>query len=84
MPNSPSSKVKKPKTLIFIDDKIKTENGKINDINMRILLVLLSKSFCNSNCKRRNILIGFLISYYLLVVRIVLLDFPYVVQDVKV
>lgn len=84
MPNSPSSKVKKPKTLIFIDDKINTENGKTKEINISILLVLLSNNFCNSSCKRRSILIGFLISYYLLVVRIVLLDFPYVVQDVKV
>ena len=60
-PNSPSSKVKKPKTLIFNDDKRITKNGNIKDTKMSILLVLLSKSFCNSKFKSRNmrcILVG--------------------------
>ena len=56
IPSSPSSKVKKPKKLIFIEDNTKTVNGKINDIKIRTLLVRLSQSFCNSNCIRRNII----------------------------
>jgi len=60
MPNSPNSKVKKPKKFIFIDDKTSTVNGKMKDIKIKTLLVLLSQSFCNSNFKRRNIFwIGF-------------------------
>jgi len=55
MPNSPSSIVKKPKTLILNEDNNITKNGNIKDINMSILLVLLSKSFCNSKFKRRSI-----------------------------
>ena len=54
IPSSPNSKVKKPKKFIFIDDRIKTVNGKINDININILLVRLSNSFCNSNLRSRN------------------------------
>ena len=54
IPNSPSSKVKKPKTLIFIEDNRITKNGKTNDINMSILLVLFKSNFCNSKFKSRN------------------------------
>lgn len=54
MPNSPNSNVKKPKTLNFIDESKITKNGKINDIKMSILLVLLSNNFCNSKFKSRN------------------------------
>jgi hypothetical protein len=56
IPNSPSSRVKKPKKLILIEDKTRTVNGNINDININTLLVLFSKSFCNSIFKRRIIL----------------------------
>ncbi|GAB5565107.1 MAG: hypothetical protein Wins2KO_21700 [Winogradskyella sp.] len=56
MPNSPNSKVNNPKKLIFIDDKISTVKGKINEIMIKTLLVLLSQSFCNSNDIRRNIM----------------------------
>ena len=45
IPNSPSSSVKKPKKLIFTADKRITQNGKIKDININILLVLLSNNF---------------------------------------
>ena len=45
IPSSPSSRVKNPKKLIFIEDNTKTVNGKIKLIKMRILLVLLSQSF---------------------------------------
>jgi hypothetical protein len=55
MPNSPNSKVKNPKKLIFIEDNTNTVNGKMNDINMRTLLVLLSNSFCNSKFNKRSI-----------------------------
>lgn len=56
MPNSPNSNVKKPKKLILIDDKINTVNGKINEMNIKTLLVRLSNSFCNSSCTKRIIL----------------------------
>ena len=55
IPSSPSSKVKNPKKLIFIEDKTNTVNGKIKLINISILLVLLSQSFCNSSCTSRII-----------------------------
>jgi hypothetical protein len=55
MPNSPNSKVKKPNTLILIDESSITKNGKMNDIKIRTLLVLFSNSFCNSKFKSRNI-----------------------------
>jgi hypothetical protein len=55
MPNSPSSNVKNPKKLIFMEDRTRTVNGKINETNMSILLVLFSQSFCNSSCTSRNI-----------------------------
>jgi hypothetical protein len=45
IPNSPSSRVKKPNTLIFSADNRITQSGKINEININILLVLLSNSF---------------------------------------
>jgi hypothetical protein len=51
IPNSPNSIVKKPKKLIFIDDNIKTVNGKINETKINTLLVLLNNSFCNSKLK---------------------------------
>ncbi|GAA3599015.1 hypothetical protein GCM10022396_15350 [Flavivirga amylovorans] len=54
IPNSPSSKVKKPNTLIFKEDNRITKKGKINETNMSILLVLLRSSFCNSKFKSRN------------------------------
>ncbi|GAA4955023.1 hypothetical protein GCM10023314_30900 [Algibacter agarivorans] len=54
MPSSPNSKVKKPKTLIFKDDRRITKKGKINDTKMSILLVLFSNNFCNSKFKSRN------------------------------
>ena len=76
MPNSPNSNVKKPKTLIFIDESNITKNGKINDTKMSILLVLLSNNFCNSKFKSRNILVSFC---YQLIVKIALLNFLYVV-----
>ena len=59
MPNSPNSKVKKPKTLNFIEDSSMTKKGKMKDIKMSILLVLLSNNFCNSKFKSRNIRFGF-------------------------
>ena len=65
IPNSPSSIVKKPKTFILNDDNNMTKNGNMNDINMSILLVLLSKSFCNSKFKRRNI---FLVGFWLVII----------------
>ena len=34
MPNSPNSKVKKPKTFIFSDDNRITKNGRIKDIKI--------------------------------------------------
>ena len=55
IPNSPNSSVKKPKKLIFIEDKTRTVNGKIKDININILLVLFNQSFCNSSCTSRII-----------------------------
>jgi hypothetical protein len=45
IPNSPSSNVKKPKKLIFIDERINTVNGKTNETNISILLTLLSSNF---------------------------------------
>ena len=65
IPNSPSSIVKKPKTLILNEDSSMTQKGNINDINMSILLVLLSKSFCNSKFKRRSISV---IDFWLVVI----------------
>ncbi|GAA4231624.1 hypothetical protein GCM10022291_04510 [Postechiella marina] len=56
MPNSPNSSVKKPKTLIFKEDNNITKKGKIKDVNISILLVLFSKSFCNSKFSNRSIL----------------------------
>jgi hypothetical protein len=58
IPKSPNSKVKKPKKLIFIDDNIKTVNGKMKDIKINTLLVLLNSSFCNSNFRSRNMWLG--------------------------
>lgn len=55
IPNSPNSKVKKPKKLILMDDNTNTVNGKINDMKMSTLLALFNKSFCNSNCISRNV-----------------------------
>ena len=55
IPNSPSSSVKNPKKLIFIDDKTSTVNGNINDTKINIRLTLLSHNFCNSNLIRRSI-----------------------------
>ncbi len=54
MPKSPNSKVKNPKKFIFIEDSIKTVNGKINETKINILLVLLNNSFCNSILRSRN------------------------------
>lgn len=54
MPNSPSSKVKKPKKFILMDDKTKTVKGNINEIKMSTLLALFNNSFCNSNFISRN------------------------------
>ena len=48
IPNSPNSKVKNPKKLIFIEDNTKTVNGKIKEIKINTLLALFSQSFCNS------------------------------------
>ena len=56
IPSSPSSKVKKPKKFILMDDKIKTVNGKIKEIKMSTLLALFNNSFCNSNFMSRNML----------------------------
>ena len=55
IPSSPNSKVNKPKKLIFIDDIINTVKGRIKEIIINTRLTLLSQSFCNSNCIRRNI-----------------------------
>jgi len=54
IPNSPNSKVKNPKTLIFKEESSITKNGKMNEIKMSVLLVLLSNSFCNSKFRSRN------------------------------
>jgi hypothetical protein len=54
MPNSPNSKVKKPKKFILMDDNTKTVNGNINDIKMSTLLARFNNSFCNSNFISRN------------------------------
>ena len=45
IPNSPNSRVKKPKKLIFTADKRMTHSGRIKEININILLVLLSNNF---------------------------------------
>jgi len=45
IPNSPSSSVKKPKKLILTADKSMTQSGKMKDMNISILLVLLSNNF---------------------------------------
>ena len=45
IPNSPNSRVKKPKKFILMDDKISTVKGKIKDININTRLTLLSQSF---------------------------------------
>ena len=45
IPNSPNSRVKKPKKLIFTADNKMTHNGRIKEININILLVLLSNNF---------------------------------------
>ena len=74
IPNSPSSRVKKPKKLIFTADKRMTHSGRIKDINISILLVLLSSNFCNSMFS--NLLVA-----YQLIVRIVLLDFLFVLPN---
>ena len=64
IPNSPNSNVKNPKKFIFIEDKTRTVKGKIKLTNIRILLVRLSQSFCNSNCTSRIIVwIGYANSY---------------------
>ena len=54
IPNSPNSKVKKPKKLILIEDNIKTVNGNMNDMKMSTLLALFNSNFCNSNFTSRN------------------------------
>ena len=59
IPSSPNSSVKKPKKFIFMDDSTSTVKGSMNDMNINILLVLFSKSFCNSRLINRYIVIGF-------------------------
>lgn len=54
IPNSPNSKVKKPKKSIFMEERIKTVKGNTNDININTLLVLFNNSFCNSRFKSLN------------------------------
>lgn len=54
IPNSPNSKVKKPKKLILMDDNIKTVKGNMKEIKMSTLLALFNNSFCNSNFMSRS------------------------------
>jgi hypothetical protein len=55
IPCSPNSIVKSPKKLILKDESKITKKGRINDIIIKALLVLLSNNFCSSRFKRRNI-----------------------------
>ena len=83
MPNSPSSRVKKPKKLIFIEDRMSTVNGRIKEINISTLLTLLNNSFCNSIFISRNIgsvLVGFISCRS--IVKIALQDFLFVLRGV--
>jgi len=50
-PSSPNSKVKKPKTLIFKEDKSIIKNGKINDMNMSTYWFGLAVVFVILNLK---------------------------------
>src|SRR5690606_7622524 len=59
MPSSPNSKVKKPKKFIFIEERIKTVKGNINETNINTLLVLLKSNFCNSRFKSLNMKLVF-------------------------
>lgn len=54
IPSSPNSKVKNPKKLIFIEDRIKTVKGRIKEINIKTLLALFKSSFCSSKLINRN------------------------------
>ena len=85
IPNSPNSKVKKPKKFIFIEDKTNTVKGKIKDTKISTLLTLLCNNFCNSKSMSRNIMIGFVeVSCCPLVSRIALQGFLFVLLNEKV
>lgn len=55
MPSSPNSKVKNPKKLILMEDKINTVKGNIKEITINTLLALFNSSFCSSKLTSRNI-----------------------------
>ena len=52
---SDKSKVKYPKKLILIEERINIENGKINEMYINTLLILFNQSFWNSIFSKRNI-----------------------------
>jgi|TARA_R110000751_G_scaffold7805_3_gene31719 hypothetical protein len=56
IPTLPKSMVKSPKKLILNEDSNMIKKGNINEKKIKILLILFSKSFCNSICKSRNMI----------------------------
>ena len=45
IPSSPNSNVKNPKKLIFMEERIKTVNGRIKEIKIKTLLALFNNNF---------------------------------------